>query len=93
MNKEKKPHKTTILDRFRRAAEAFRGKPYSSLELGLNIKRCDQCEKEYTVHCAECLYYHGSETEPFVGYCHGHRFGDPIVSRDPWDFCSRGCRK
>ena len=90
--KEKKPHKTTLLDRFRRAAEAFRGKPYSSLEFGLNIKRCDQCEKEDVIHCAECTYYRGTEKDPFLGYCMGV-CNQPSVVRDPWDFCSRGRKK
>ena len=50
MNKVKK---TTIWDRFRNASRALRGKPADSIELGLVIKRCDQCKRG---DCDSCVY-------------------------------------
>ena len=41
MNKVKK---TTLWDRLKAAARAFKGKPVGSLTFGLEIKRCDECE-------------------------------------------------
>lgn len=41
---ELKMKRTTILDRFKNAIQAFRGRPIESITLGLDIKRCDQCE-------------------------------------------------
>lgn len=32
------------MDRIRNAIRAFRGKPIRSLNLGVDIKRCDECE-------------------------------------------------
>lgn len=36
--------RTTFMSRLTNAIMAFRGKPIQSLSLGLDIKRCDQCE-------------------------------------------------
>lgn len=35
---------TTLIERFQNAIRAFRGKPIQSISLGLDIKRCDECE-------------------------------------------------
>ena len=40
MNKVKK---TTLLDRIRAAVRAFQGKPAESINLGIDVKRCDEC--------------------------------------------------
>lgn len=40
MNKVKK---TTLLDRIRAAVRAFQGKPAKSINLGIDVKRCDEC--------------------------------------------------
>lgn len=36
--------KTTFSDRMRNAIKTFRGKPISTLYLGVDVKRCDQCD-------------------------------------------------
>jgi hypothetical protein len=36
--------RTTIIDRFKNAVRAFRGKPIASVQYGMEIKRCDKCE-------------------------------------------------
>lgn len=33
-----------LAERFERAVEAFKGSPVDNLYLGIDIKRCDQCE-------------------------------------------------
>lgn len=35
---------TTLLDRIKNAIRAFQGKPIQTLYLGLDVKRCDECE-------------------------------------------------
>lgn len=36
--------RTTIIDRFKNAIRAFQGKPIQSISLGVDVKRCDECE-------------------------------------------------
>ena len=36
--------KTTLVERFKRAINAFKGNPVGNLYFGIDIKRCDQCE-------------------------------------------------
>ena len=36
--------KTTLVERFKRAINAFKGNPVGNLYLGIDVKRCDQCE-------------------------------------------------
>ena len=36
--------KTTLMDRFKRAVEAFKGSPVCNLYFGIDVKRCDQCK-------------------------------------------------
>ena len=36
--------KMNFTDRLRNAIRAFKGKPISTLYLGMDVKRCDQCE-------------------------------------------------
>lgn len=43
MNKVKK---TTLTDRIKNAWRAFCGKPASSLSLGIDVKRCDECDRD-----------------------------------------------
>lgn len=40
----KKPHKTTLFDRLKDALNAFNRKPFETLRLGMEVKRCDECE-------------------------------------------------
>lgn len=49
----KKVKKTTIWDRIRNASRALRGKPADSIEIGMVIKRCDQCKRG---DCDSCIY-------------------------------------
>lgn len=87
-------HKTTLLDRCRRAYEAFRGKPISSLHMGIDIKRCDQCERAEVIHCAECVHYRKSETAAL--YCerlYSTMGVSPAILREPYDYCSKAVRK
>ena len=50
MNKVKK---TALWDRLRNAARAFKGKPVSSISFGLEVKRCDKCDRG---NCEGCAY-------------------------------------
>ena len=36
--------KTTLVERFKRAINAFKGNPVGNLYFGIDVKRCDQCE-------------------------------------------------
>ena len=36
--------KTTLMERFKRAINAFKGNPVGNLYFGIDVKRCDQCE-------------------------------------------------
>lgn len=36
--------KTTLMDRFKRAVDAFKGDPVGNLYFGIDVKRCDQCK-------------------------------------------------
>lgn len=40
-----KLHQTTLRDRIKDAINALRGKPHHSMTLGLEIKRCDKCNR------------------------------------------------
>lgn len=35
---------TTLMDRIKNAIRAFQGKPIRSISLGIDVKRCDECE-------------------------------------------------
>ena len=37
---------TTIKDRIKDAIEALRGKPHHSMTLGIEVKRCRECERD-----------------------------------------------
>lgn len=37
-------NRVTFMDRIRNAIRAFQGKPIQSISLGLDVKRCDECE-------------------------------------------------
>lgn len=37
-------NRTTLMDRIKNAVRAFQGKPIQSISLGLDVKRCDECE-------------------------------------------------
>lgn len=39
-----KLHKTTLFDRLKDAFKAFHRKPYQTLRIGMDLKRCDECE-------------------------------------------------
>lgn len=47
MNKAKK---TTLWDRLKAAARAFKGKPAGSITFGLEIKRCSECKRKEPEH-------------------------------------------
>lgn len=36
--------KTTLKDRIKNAVRAFKGKPVTSVQFGIDVKRCDKCE-------------------------------------------------
>ena len=36
--------KTTLMDRFKRSVEAFKGNPVGNLYFDIDVKRCDQCK-------------------------------------------------
>ena len=36
--------KTTLMDRFKRSVDAFKGNPVGNLYFGVDVKRCDQCK-------------------------------------------------
>lgn len=84
---ENKQHKTTILDRFKCAVQAFKDKPVSTLHMGVEVKRCDECDRVAVVRCGECGYYRVSKEG--YGYCMGLPT-EPAVGRDPLDYCSKG---
>ena len=65
MNKLKR---TTFGDRLKAAVRAFKGRPISQLYLGLEVKRCDECEYKNHVNWPD---YHDFD----VGTDHnGHYF-------------------
>ena len=41
---ENKIKRTTLMNRLKNAILAFRGRPIQSISLGIDIKRCDECE-------------------------------------------------
>jgi hypothetical protein len=43
----------SLRNRLKNAARALCGKPAESLSLGVDVKRCDQCDRGY---CAQCCY-------------------------------------
>jgi hypothetical protein len=45
----------TLMDRLRNAIRAFQGKPIQSLSLGIDIKRCDECEYKSDANAREHL--------------------------------------
>ena len=46
---------TTFMDRIKNAIRAFKGKPIQSISLGIDVKRCDECEYKGDVHIREHL--------------------------------------
>lgn len=80
MNKVKK---TGIWGRLKAAARAFKGETLlSRLTVGLEIKRCDECNRAEVVRCKDCMSYGDA------GRCRNCN-----LWRNPDDFCSRGRRK
>lgn len=64
MNKAKK---TTLMDRIRKAARAFRGKPAQSITVGVEIKHCSNCDHARELkrlmslpNCNDCEYSAGN---------------------------------
>lgn len=53
MNKVKK---TTLKNRIRDAVRAFQGKPKDTIDLGVRVNRCDECERNND--CGTCVYKH-----------------------------------
>lgn len=48
---------TTFKDRINRAIKAFKGKPVGSISLGVDVKRCCDCEyKGNSPHVGKVLY-------------------------------------
>ena len=45
--------KTGLWDRLKKAVKAFQGKPAQSLELGVVVKRCSDCDRS---DCEQCVY-------------------------------------
>ncbi len=74
--------KTSLWSRLKAAVRAFAGKPTCGITIGLEVKRCDECEFTAIVHCKDCLF-HGH-----AGTC---RLCDRWRDRD--DFCSLGLKK
>lgn len=46
---------TTLLDRIKNAIRAFQGKPIQTLYLGLDAKRCDECDYKINAPIREHL--------------------------------------
>lgn len=75
MNKIKR---LTILDRFRNATRAFRGKEIGSISFGIDMKKCSECDKNAGVMylcdcraCKKCSYPICSHT---TDICHAKNF-------------------
>ena len=48
-------NQVTLMDRIKNAIRAFRGKPIQSISLGLDVKRCDECEYKGDANLREHL--------------------------------------
>lgn len=59
--------KTTLWDRLRNAARAFKGKPVGSISFGLEVKRCSECERG---NCEGCVYKGEFERLMNLPNCH-----------------------
>ncbi len=46
---------TTLIERFQNAIRAFRGKPIGSVQFGIDVKRCDECEYKGDANIREHL--------------------------------------
>jgi DNA-binding IscR family transcriptional regulator len=79
MNKVKK---RGLWGRMKDAARAFAGKPASSITLGLEVKRCSECELAKIVRCKDCK-----------SYSDGGKCRKCNLWRNAEDFCSRGEKK
>ena len=47
--------RTTLMDRIRNTIRAFQGKPVGSIQFGIDVKRCDQCEYKSNASIGEHL--------------------------------------
>lgn len=81
MNKAKK---TTLWDRIRAAVRAFQGKPKNTLQLGLRVTRCDECDRG---DCEQCVYKHKFEELMAAPQCNDC-YHNSHSTRD-WVFCPR----
>lgn len=43
--KDAMPKPTTIFDRFKNAIRAFKGEPCASIQFGIDVKKCDECDR------------------------------------------------
>jgi hypothetical protein len=59
------------------------------LKIGVDIKKCKDCDKVEVVRCKDCLYWeNGKDYEP---YC--NHFGNMMTDTKADDFCSYGTPK
>ena len=66
--------KTTLWDRLKNAARAFRGKPANHLTMNLGIRRCDQCDRG---DCGQCLYKQEFNRLMNLRNCHDCKYSGP----------------
>ena len=61
--------KTTMARRIRAAWRALTGKPKNSIELGLEIKRCSECERGICETCGYKVHSEGVSKLPDCNDC------------------------
>ena len=76
---------TSLRDRVKAAVRAFRGKPISTLFLGVEVKRCDKCDAVPLVRCRDFKWWGG------IGCA--INIVDETDKPKAYDFCSFGERR
>lgn len=75
-------HELVDIDAERARALQAASRKVGSITLGVEVKRCDKCNRTEVVRCKDCTSYGDA------GWCRNCN-----LWRDPDDFCSRGKRK
>ena len=60
--------KTTLVERFKRAINAFKGNPVGNLYFGIDVKRCDQCEHKNVPEIRDNLLVTAGARAAYMNY-------------------------
>ena len=60
--------KTTLMDRFKRSVDAFKGNPICNIYYGIDVKRCDQCKYKNIPEIRDSLLITAGTRAAYMNY-------------------------